>query len=95
MRDYGLLDGLYKYRMEHELILRLMESDEYQVATRGVKDESEQLEQLNLTMEQTHCVDDVVGAHTHLGNVYGEEAYKLGFWDGIQLMVMINKVAER
>lgn len=95
MSEYEILKGFYKYRLENKLVELLLKNSEYQEATLEAQNYFEQLEEAKMTIEQVHSVDRVVGAYNHLGNVYGEEAYKLGFWDGIQLMVLINKVADR
>ena len=90
MRKDDLLYGFYKYRIEKSLDEYVSTSKTYNEAEQGTKTELSDLEQMGFTDEQWVKVDRIVSAYNYFGAVYGEEAYKFGFWDGVRLMRLLH-----
>lgn len=91
MKKNKFLKGFYNDRIEQVFDAQVRKNLQYQKATKVAQKQLVQLEHMNLTKEQTTQIDNVVAAYNYLGSVYGREAYKQGFWDGVRLMVLLHR----
>lgn len=82
----NLLDILTEERLCNTLEHLLCENELYQSAQKEVKRSIDKLKKAKLSKEQHKQVDKVLSAANFKGTVYGEAAYKQGFYDGMKLM---------
>ena len=89
MEKDDLLKGFFEQRIDVAMDMYMESCDRYKEAEQEANAELENLAEFGFTKEQRLKVNRVATAFNHYGSVYGEEAYKFGFWDGIKLLNML------
>lgn len=92
MKRDKFLEGFYRERIEGALDQYVKKSEAYKKATCDAQSKYGELNNMLLTKEQSEKVDVLISAHIQLGSVYGKEAYKFGFWDGVRFMLYVFRL---
>lgn len=95
MKKDDFLKGFYEQRIDVAMDIYMESCGKYKEAEQEANAELENLAEFGFTKEQRIKVDRVATAFNHFGSVYGEEAYKFGFWDGVRLMLLLHRPERR
>lgn len=90
MGKEDFLLGFFKQRVDVALDEYIRNNRAYREAENKANMELLNLEAQGFTKQQRLKIDRVASAYNAFGSVYGEEAYKFGFWDGIRLCNLIG-----
>lgn len=92
--EENLLDILAAERMHKALENALNDNELYKSAQKEIDETINELEKAGLSREQNKMVDRALSATNASGAAYGATAYKQGLYDGIKLMVEVNRISE-
>lgn len=87
-----LLPILYGIRIETKLQENICKSKEYKQSLRNIEKAYAKLDNLNINKKQKLAIDRLVSLMNISGAVYGNEAYKQGFEDGLKILSEIHKL---
>ncbi len=93
-RDGNLLDILMEERIHKGLEKALNDNELYQSTQKEVDDAISELEKAGLSREQNKVVDKAISATNASGATYGAVAYRQGFYDGVELILEINRIGQ-
>ena len=93
-REENLLDILAEERIYKALENALNDNELYQSAQKEINETINELEKVGLSKEQNKVVDRVLSATNASGAAYGATAYKQGLYDGIKLMLEVNRISK-
>ena len=94
IRDENLLDILAEERIHKGLGKALNDNELYQSAQKEVDEAISELEKAGLSRGQNKVVDKAISATNASGAAYGATAYRQGFYDGIELVLEVNRIGQ-
>lgn len=93
-REENLLDILAEERIHTVLQDALDENELYQSAEKEVDETLNELQKAGLSREQNKVVDRALSTTNASGAAYGATAYRQGLYDGIKLMLEVNRIGQ-
>lgn len=94
MGEESLFDILREERMNHALETALRDCVEYQEAEEEAEKRLDALLEKNLSEDQEEAVEECISAYNSSTAEYGRAAYRLGFQDGIRMLLEIHRAAK-
>lgn len=87
MNRNDLLSKMAEFRIEDNLQSILQDEDSYNLVKAAIADCEDKLKELDLPKEAYKLIDKYASTHNDMASLYGNSAYKLGFADGIDIIL--------